>query len=767
MRKALILALVVLGLNSILGQIIVIRELMVVFYGNELSAGIILAAWLFWTAIGSGVLSKGVDNWGEPHGGKPQQGLIACHIMAALALPGMIWGIRSIRKISGLFPGEIIGLGAMLYSSLLILAPLGLSLGLMFSLGCRLYAKATGEEAASIGRIYLYEAIGASLGGVLFTYCLVFWATHLQIALGLAVLNILCAIFILAKSAPTSKSIILILSALALSLLFSLVSGRAALGDKYLRQLSWPGVSVLASEDSIYGNLTATTDKGQQSLFANGLLMFSYPDRLSAEEAVHFPLLEHPHPQKVLLIGGGIGGALAEVLKHPSIAKVDYVELDPSIISMGKQILPAAAWAALSDPRVKIAHIDGRRWVSQTNEIYDLILVNLPEPSTAQLNRFYTLEFFLAAHRILSPQGIICTSFASSENYISPELAQFLASIYYTMERVFAEVIALPGGTNFIMGCRQSGILTADAAALVSRLSERQLDTQYVREYYIPYRLSGERVEYLKRVLSKQTDVKINTDFSPVSYYYNMLLWVNNFSPRFRGLFAWFSRLRLIHWLGLMLLSGLAFMGPKLFRGRAELGRQAVLFSVMSTGFAEITFEIVVILAFQIMFGYVYYKLGIILAGFMIGLVLGSYFSTRWLERFSDPYRAFTIVQALVVLYPLLLIGIFWAGSRLLISGRYNLWLEQLFPLLTIIAGAVGGFQFPLANKLYLGSGRGVGRSAGVTYGMDLTGSCLGAAISSALLLPVLGVFYTCIAVCLLNMLALIFLFAGKGTKSP
>ena len=115
------------------------------------------------------------------------------------------------------------------------------------------------------------------------------------------------------------------------------------------------------------------------------------------------------------------------------------------------------------------------------------------------------------------------------------------------------------------------------------------------------------------------------------------------------------------------------------------------------------------------------------------------------------------------MLYPLLLVAIFWGSSRYPLTGRLSLWVEQLFPLLTLIAGAVGGFQFPLANKLYLRPERGIVHSAGTTYGIDLAGSCLGAAIASALLLPLLGVFYTCIAVCLLNMVALGLLLAGKG----
>jgi spermidine synthase len=758
MRKALLLTLLVLGINSILGQIIVIRELMVIFYGNELSLGIILAGWLLWTAAGSGFLARRVDSWGRPH-----QRLVICQLMAALTLPAAIWGIRAARRILALAPGEIVGLAPMFYTSLLVLAPLGLTLGLMFALGCELYSQATTETAASIGWAYLYEAIGASLGGVMFTYGLVFWFSHLQIALGLAVLNLLCGVFILVKIPQSSKASILTLIGLGLALFFIILSGTVPRWDAYLRRLGWPGFKLVNSRDSRYGNLTVVADKGQYSMFANGLLVFSYPDLLSAEEAVHFPLLEHPDPQRVLLISGGVGGALSEVLKHPTVSRVDYVELDPLIITLGRQVLPRAAWEAVDDPRVNIEHIDGRRWVNQTDENYDLILVNLPQPYTVQLNRFYTREFFEAAGRILSNNGIICLSFASSENYISLELAQFLASIYYTLKQVFVEVVALPGGTNFILGCKQAGILTTDAGILVSRLKERRLDTRHVREYYIPYRLSVERVEYLKGVLAGQSTSRINTDFSPISYYYDMLLWITNFSPRFKGLFTGVTRLKLIHWLGLVILLGLGFAGPTFFRGRKELGRRAVLFSVMSTGFAEITFEVVIILAFQIMFGYMYYKLGIILAGFMVGLALGSYLSTRWLERFSHPYRTFIMVQTLVVLYSLFLAGIFWACSRYPLTDRLSFWVEQLFPLLTLVAGAVGGFQFPLANKLYLTPEQAIGHSAGITYSIDLAGSCLGAAVVSTLLLPLLGVFYTCAAVCLLNVVALLLLLPGRG----
>ena len=114
----------------------------------------------------------------------------------------------------------------------------------------------------------------------------------------------------------------------------------------------WEGFQVLGSHDSIYGNLTVTETGNIRTIYDNGLILANAPDESAAEEAVHYALLEHPAPRKVLLIGGGVNGSIAQALQHPAIDQVDYVELDPALISMARQFFPAqyAAWA--SDPRV-------------------------------------------------------------------------------------------------------------------------------------------------------------------------------------------------------------------------------------------------------------------------------------------------------------------------------------------------------------------------------------------------------------------------------
>jgi predicted membrane-bound spermidine synthase len=117
---------------------------------------------------------------------------------------------------------------------------------------------------------------------------------------------------------------------------------------------------------------------------------------------------------------------------------------------------------------------------------------------------------------------------------------------------------------------------------------------------------------------------------------------------------------------------------------------------------------------------------------------------------------AFAATQCAVCIYPLILPIILWmlAGS----GSKAILWLGSnvVFILLPAISGFIGGFQFPLANKIYLGKREEVGRIAGLSYGVDLFGSCLGALLTGAVLVPVLGIPKTCLAISLVSFAVLL-----------
>ena len=108
----------------------------------------------------------------------------------------------------------------------------------------------------------------------------------------------------------------------------------------------------------------------------------------AVEETVHYAMAQRPEAQRVLLISGGVSGHARELLKYP--ARVDYVELDPLVLHAAEQFLPGS----LSDPRIEVINTDGRLFLRETDRRYDVILVDVPDPSTSQINRFYTREFF-------------------------------------------------------------------------------------------------------------------------------------------------------------------------------------------------------------------------------------------------------------------------------------------------------------------------------------------------------------------------------------
>ncbi len=129
--------------------------------------------------------------------------------------------------------------------------------------------------------------------------------------------------------------------------------------DAAARARLWRGFHVVAARDSIYGNLTVTetgeSDAGTiRSLYENGAILANAPDPAAAEEAVDYALLEHAAPRRVLLIGGGVNGGVAEALKHPTVESLDYVELDPALIAMARQFFPAQTAVFASDPRVHL-----------------------------------------------------------------------------------------------------------------------------------------------------------------------------------------------------------------------------------------------------------------------------------------------------------------------------------------------------------------------------------------------------------------------------
>jgi len=751
MKRRLSFALFLIGFVAIVGQILLIRELLVIFYGNELSTAVTLASWLIWTSLGSATLGRIVDAISHKH-----RTFGSVQIILALLLPSSILMVRLSKILWNIPVGEVIDLVTMMAISFAILAPFCFFSGFLFALGCSLHSEATGGRGKSVGSVYLLEAIGSGVGGVAFTALFVHFLNHLQTSFALSALLVLSSMFLLLHPYGLKRGRMSVwISGPILIALFMALALQGKKWEMLSRGWEWKGYRLMDSRDTLYGNLTVVSAEGQISFYENGLWMFTYPDLLTAEESVHFALLEHPEPKKVLLVGGGISSSLAQILKHPTVSRVDYVELDPTLIALGREILPREATTALDDPRVNIVHTDGRKHIKTTESRYDVLIVNLPDPMTAQLNRFYTVEFFQEARRITLPGGILSLSLTSSENIIGLTLAQLLNSLHRSMSVAYPNVLVLPGSTARFFGTMEDGTLVSDPQVLVDRIKERRLALKYVRGYYLLFNLTPERLHYFRGILQATRGTRINRDLSPSCYFYDIVHWSAQYTPRLKRIFLSLGRIESM-WFILLVAGFTGVLFPLTRRKPREKGLKPMLiYAIFVTGYSEMTLNVVLIVAFQIFYGYVYYKIAMLITAYMIGLILGSWHITPSVERIRKPLRILMPIQGGLALYAVLLLGIIllFQGSDHL--SRTSSMMEVGFPLLTLVAGYLGGLHFPLANAIYLARGREVGKVASLVYGMDLVGSSAGALSTGIILLPVLGIAHTLYVITALNLSAL------------
>jgi spermidine synthase len=282
----------------------------------------------------------------------------------------------------------------------------------------------SGEPKAA-GTVYGLEAIGAFLGGLLFTFFISSRINAIDLCLFLSLLNIFVALYI------SKRKIIFLFFIFPLSLYL--------LSYKTVPALPWSGLQVLQIDESRYGEIAVIKVREQSSIYINGHILFTYPDRPTAEMKTHLPMTLHTSPSEILVIGGSPGN-VREVLKYP-IERIDFVELDPEIIKVSFDLLFNDDREVLKDKRLKIIIEDGRRFLKRSKKPkYDLILLNLPQPSTASINRFYTTDFFKETKNALKEDGILVLSLPASTGYIGRSMQISSGSIYNSIKSVFTHV---------------------------------------------------------------------------------------------------------------------------------------------------------------------------------------------------------------------------------------------------------------------------------------------------------------------------------------
>ncbi|MFD0674528.1 polyamine aminopropyltransferase [Cohnella sp. GCM10027633] len=217
------------------------------------------------------------------------------------------------------------------------------------------------------------------------------------------------------------------------------------------------------------------TEEYGNMLVLDGMVMTTIKDEFVYHEMVAHPaLFTHPNPEFVLVVGGGDGGVIREVLKHPRVKKAVLVEIDGKVIEYSKQYLPSIA-GRLEDPRVEVIVNDGYMHIHDHKKTYDVIMVDSTEPVGPAVNLF-TKGFYQGIYDALKEDGIFV---AQTDNPWFK--ADLIRSVNRDVKEVFpivrvycANIPTYPSGLwTFTMGSKKHDPLQADESAIP------ELDTKY------------------------------------------------------------------------------------------------------------------------------------------------------------------------------------------------------------------------------------------------------------------------------------------------
>ena len=692
-KRTILVSVTCLGMSSLITQIVTLREFLNVLAGNELVIGLILGNWLLLTGVGSflGRYAGRLKN--------PLCWLVVAQVAIAILPLLHISAIRLLKKLY--VPGLMLGLNETLLFSLLVLLPYCMVSGFLLTLFSGLGGSLRNEQ--QIGEVYVLDVTGDIIGGLLFSFCLIYFFSPFQVLTFLLVLNLSAAILVVHAEWHrfTAVPVALILAASLLTIaVFDL--------EKITGQAMFQGQQVIFQESTPYGNLTVTRSAEQFTVYEAGIPVGSTQNIIAAEEAVHYALSQHPDPKRVLLVGGGLNGSLAEILKY-KVDTVDYVELDPAVIELVRRFSPVA-----DDQRISLVAKDARLYVRSQKDAYDAVLVDLADPATAQLNRFYTVEFFNEVRRALRDGGVFSFSLSGAENYANPEVRYLSSTVYRSLRKVFPNILIVPGDQQFYIGSEAS--LDYEIG---ERLAAKNIRTRYVKEDYLLASLSEDRLAAARQIVSLPTP--LNLDFRPASYFSLLDHWLSKFQSSL--LLPLFIVLAII-----LAIVALLVQAP----------RRAPPIALCVSGFSGMGLEIVLLIAFQVCYGFVYKQLGIIVTAFLIGTAVGGAWSVR---RIQTAHILMLRLDMLLSLFAFLL-----GPILIVLQTTTNPVLIQvapaiLFPGLTTLIGFLVGAQFPAAAKLTFSE---VEETASTLYALDFLGAALGALLITTLVIPFIGIVNTC-----------------------
>jgi spermidine synthase len=661
----------IVGFISSSIQLLLMREIMNVTGGYELITGSFLGSWLIGSAIGASIAGKSELN-------DIKKINLYFTISPVISLILMLFLSRLYLN-----PGETPSFLAAIIYTFLVLIPFCLVSGFTF---IKLIAVAGSENKFAPGKSFSIETAGGILAGI-FIAVLSAGVLSTYKLLMLIILLSICytLIFWYFKNMKLKISCILVIFILGAAVIL-------LNPDLLFRQILLPAIKVTGTKDTPYGNLTKGEYKGEESLYYNQRLLTYNDDATEREEDIHYAMLQSDSPKKVIMISGSPQSHIPEILKYP-VSSIIYIERDPELVKFEKSAVDKFQGKAI------IVNRDAYRYISNSNEQADVIIMLVPPPSTLLLNRYYTTEFFKDVKKKLKPDGIFMCSPGPGDDYFNKESLNLYSSVFNSLAAIFSNVKPVVGNKLYFIASEKAISLSFCQMADKKHIKNIYVSSDFLEDDLIA-RKSDEVMALIDRSVAQNRAALPIACFHAQQYQFS-----KNLGEKVPAI----------------VLMILVFAVPVVMVKRRNL---VMYFSASALA----GFEIVILLSLQIMVGNMYQLTGLIIAGLMTGLAIGSGINFSFLNNISLRSK----VIFLVIFY-------------LIFGMTYNFMLELkggfLQVMIIIISGFLPAFITGLVfNELTLKiNSKGLSSSPAV-YSADLAGSAFGFIFISGIIIPAFGI---------------------------
>jgi spermidine synthase len=406
--------------------------------------------------------------------------------------------------------------GFIIYSLSIII---GFFIGLEIPLVIRLNDKFESLQI-NIAAVLEMDYFGSLLGGLFFAFVGLpyFGLTYTPFILGALNLLVAITLWIISKQNQPVK-IKRITSFASIATMLFLIAGIFVAKPIILHgeQHRYKD-KIVFEQQSRYQKIVVTQWKNDYWLYINGNQQLSTLDEEKYHEVLVHPVLKlHQHPQNILVLGGGDGIAVKEILKHKSVKEITLVDLDPAMTELATThpIFKMMNDNALSHPKVTVRNEDGYQYLAKTNSMFDAIIIDLPDPKSIELGRLYSYEFYRLCYKQLRPKGVIITQ-AGSPYFATKAfkcIDTTLTAAGFTTTPLHNQVVTL-GEWGWILGSKH--LEKKQQKKALQSLSFNYIETKWLNNEAMLLTTSFGKNIYF----NDSTPVEVNKIHHPVLYQY-------------------------------------------------------------------------------------------------------------------------------------------------------------------------------------------------------------------------------------------------------